>query len=226
MILQRTDFARADRPTRRVSSIQAARACGVGQSRPAGWGYVDAVPAEDFDVVPYDARWPEVFDAERGRLLKVLRPWLRGDVEHIGSTSVAELPAKPIIDMLAGVQDLDAAAEAVPALTAMGYQAGSHRPHEAIWLFAPAGAAPPERSFHLHLTEVGSDLWLERLTFRNALRADPELTRAYGRLKQLLARQGLGLVEYTDRKRDFVAAVLAGAGVRLQPKEPGASADS
>lgn len=153
------------------------------------------MPAEHVHVVPYDERWPNLFDAERGRLVGLLAPWLVGDVEHVGSTSVPGLSAKPIIDMLAGVRRLNAARRAVPLLEAVGYESGSHRPHEALWLFKPAGVPSFERLFHLHLTEVGSDLWRERLVFRDTLRAD--------------------LREYTDGKRGFVVRVLAGAGVSL-----------
>ncbi len=188
--------------------------------------YVRAVPAEDVHVVPYDERWPNLFDAERGRLVGLLAPWLVGDVEHVGSTSVPGLSAKPIIDMLAGVRRLNAARQAVPLLEVVGYESGSHRPHEALWLFKPAGVPSFERLFHLHLTEVGSDLWRERLVFRDTLRADPGLTAEYEQLKQRLARERADLREYTDGKRGFVVRVLARAGVSLpsERSNPGTSA--
>ena len=164
--------------------------------------------------MPYDQRWPVVFAAERTRLRGLLSPWLAGDVEHIGSTAVPGLAAKPILDVLAGVARLASARQAVPLLEADGWVSGTLRPHEALWFSRAAGAAP---AFHLHLTEVGSDLWRERLTFRDALRADPHRAEEYGRLKLRLAGEVADLRAYTDRKRAFVIAVLAEHGVVLAP---------
>jgi GrpB-like predicted nucleotidyltransferase (UPF0157 family) len=128
---------------------------------------------------------------------------------------VPGLAAKPILDMIAGVADLRAASAAVPALLALGYLQGEHRPHEALW-FAKYAPGEPDRATHgLHLTEVGSSLWRERFAFRDALRADPELVREYAALKTRLAAEHTHLPAYTRDKREFVASVLEGAGVRL-----------
>jgi GrpB-like predicted nucleotidyltransferase (UPF0157 family) len=61
------------------------------------------------DVVPYDPEWPAYFAAERALLDDVLAPWLEGGIHHVGSTAIPGIAAKPMIDMLAGVRDLDAA---------------------------------------------------------------------------------------------------------------------
>ncbi|HEY7692482.1 MAG TPA: GrpB family protein [Gaiellaceae bacterium] len=159
-------------------------------------------------VVPYDPAWPELFEAERATLEPLLRPWLEGGVHHIGSTAVPGLAAKPLIDMMAGVRALEDARAAHRPLLAAGWEHTPHRPGIAHHFSRPG--------FGLHLTEPGSDLWVERLTFRDALRADPALAAEYTVLKQCLAEEYADdVVEYTARKRDFVIRVLAPAGVTL-----------
>jgi GrpB-like predicted nucleotidyltransferase (UPF0157 family) len=83
------------------------------------------------DIARYDPAWPEQFRAEASRLTELLDPWLATPVEHIGSTSVPGLAAKPVLDMLAGVHDLHAAEAAIPVLTSHGYVHAQHRP--ATW---------------------------------------------------------------------------------------------
>lgn len=165
------------------------------------------------DVVPYDPAWPAAFEAERTVLADALGPWLSAGVHHIGSTSVPGLAAKPILDMLAGVADLDEASAAIAPLQQLGYVHAPHRPR-ALWFFRPSRDA---QTHALHLTEPGSDLSEERLTFRDALRADASLTAEYAALKQQLAHEHPDdLAAYTQRKRGFVALVLAEHGVVLQ----------
>jgi GrpB-like predicted nucleotidyltransferase (UPF0157 family) len=69
------------------------------------------------DIARHDPAWPAQFHAEACRLTELLEPWLATPVEHIGSTSVAGLAAKPVLDMMAGVSDLDAGRDAIPVLT-------------------------------------------------------------------------------------------------------------
>jgi GrpB-like predicted nucleotidyltransferase (UPF0157 family) len=157
-------------------------------------------------VVPYDPDWPRRFEHERARLRGVLEPWLEGGLHHIGATSVPGLAAKPIIDMMAGVRDLEDARAAYKPLLAEGWEHTPHRPGIAHH-FSRLGLG-------LHLTEPGSDLWNERLAFRDALRADPELVAEYAALKLRLAEEHPDSIEaYTAGKREFVGRVLAGAGL-------------
>jgi GrpB-like predicted nucleotidyltransferase (UPF0157 family) len=164
-------------------------------------------------VVPYDPRWPDRFEAESVTLEGLLGPWLTGGVHHIGSTSVPGLSAKPIIDMMAGIKDLAEARAAIPVLEGCGYEHAPHRP-EAHWFRKPASPRPAD--LQLHLTEPGSDLWRERLTFRDALRADRAAREQYEALKLRLApAHGDDLRGYTDDKRAFVAGILAAHGLEL-----------
>jgi GrpB-like predicted nucleotidyltransferase (UPF0157 family) len=135
-------------------------------------------------------------------------------IEHIGSTAVPNLSAKPILDMLAGITDLDAAREAIPVLAELGYRHADHRPHEALWFYKQPGEKYEDRTHQLHLTQPDSTLWRERLAFRDALREAPRLRDEYESLKQVLS-SATDLAAYTRGKRDFVSAVLLARGVQL-----------
>lgn len=171
-------------------------------------------------VVPYDPDWPERFEAERADLERLLAPWLIGGVHHIGSTAIPGLSAKPIIDMIAGVRDLSEARAAIPVLQGgaertSGYRHAPHR-SDALWFHKPRSENLSERMYHLHLTRPDSALWRERLTFRDALRADTGLRDEYQDLKLRLAgAHGEDIKAYTADKRSFVMRVLAMHGVSL-----------
>jgi GrpB-like predicted nucleotidyltransferase (UPF0157 family) len=159
-------------------------------------------------VVPYNPEWPQLFEAERERLERMLEPWLEGGIHHIGATSVPGLAAKPYIDMMAGVRDFDEARAAYEPLLGAGYEHTPHRPGIAHHFSKGA--------YGLHLTEPGSDLWNERLAFRDALRADPELVAEYAALKLRLAEEHPDDLEsYLNGKRGFVSRVLASRGLEF-----------
>ena len=163
-------------------------------------------PEAPVELVPYDASWPALFSAERVRLLSVLRPWLVGPIEHVGSTAVPGMPAKPIIDIMAAVASLDASRSAVAALVESGYQYAPYRADVMHWFCKPSFA---ERSHHLHLVPFGSALWHDRITFRDCLRSHPAVAQEYAVLKHRLAQlHRLDREAYTGAKGPFVAQVL------------------
>jgi GrpB-like predicted nucleotidyltransferase (UPF0157 family) len=174
-----------------------------------------SVTGEPIDVVPYDPEWPLRFEAERALLERALAPWLEGGIHHIGSTAIPGIAAKPIIDMMAGVRDLQEAWAASDSLGEECYLYAPHRPGIAHHFVKPS-LRVPEMTHGLHLTEPGSDLWRERLAFRDALRKDRNLRTEYEVLKLRLAQEhrvdGYG---YTPGKRAFVARVLGSAGLQL-----------
>lgn len=164
-------------------------------------------------VIPYDPDWRRRFKAERALLARVLAPWLADDIHHVGSTAVAGLAAKPIIDMMAGVRNLVEARAAFGPLAAHGYVHSPHRPGIAHH-FAKSSPRVSEARYGLHLTEPGSDLWRERLAFRDALRGDAALAAEYAALKLRLAQEHTtDLAAYTAGKRELVGRVLARTGV-------------
>jgi len=174
------------------------------------------VPEPTVVLVAYDTEWPGRFEEERKLLETVLAPWLEGGIHHVGSTAIPGVSAKPIIDMIAGVGDLADARAAFGPLAAQSYHPAPHRPEEAHWFGKPSLA---ERTHHLHLTVPGSNLWRERIAFRDSLRADPSLAAEYEALKLRLAVAHPGDIgEYTRGKTAFIARVLAPFGIELRPK--------
>jgi GrpB-like predicted nucleotidyltransferase (UPF0157 family) len=157
------------------------------------------------ELAPYDPEWPQRFEEERAPLEQLLEPWLEGGIHHIGSTAIPGIAAKPIVDMIAGVRDFEESRGAYAPLAGRGWRHAPHRPGIAHHFEKPG--------FGLHLTEPGSDLWRERLAFRDSLRADPALAREYEALKLRLAAEHDDLGGYTPGKRDFVARVLALSGL-------------
>jgi GrpB-like predicted nucleotidyltransferase (UPF0157 family) len=119
---------------------------------------------------------------------------------------VPGLAAKAFVDMMAGVRDFEEARAAYEPLLADGWEHTPHRPGIAHHFSKPG--------FGLHLTEPGSDLWNERLAFRDTLRADPGLVAEYAALKLQLAQEHPDDPgAYTAGKREFVGRVLASSGL-------------
>jgi GrpB-like predicted nucleotidyltransferase (UPF0157 family) len=151
------------------------------------------------EIVDYDPAWPAAFEAERERLT----PLLEGvEIHHFGSTAVPGLAAKPVIDMIALIGDLDAPIDAL--VQSAGYQFPrafnatlTHR----RFLCYPSAA---HRTHHLHLVDEREELE-RRLRFRDRLRADPVLAGEYARLKRALAERFPDDREaYTETKSEFV----------------------
>ena len=158
------------------------------------------------EIVPYDEAWPDRFRTERESLSILLAPWLAGDVEHVGSTSIPGMPAKPIIDIMAPVHDLDTSRPAIDAASSAGYLYAPYKADEMHWFCKPS---PTHRTHHLHLVPRSSLLWKQRLAFRDALREETGIAREYADLKRQLAeRFRFDREAYTRAKGPFVRRVL------------------
>lgn len=171
------------------------------------------MPDQLVEVVDYDMAWPDRFADQLGQVTAVLGPWLAGPVEHIGSTSVPGLPAKPVIDMLAPVRSLETAQDSVRALEADGWLFWPEDPcrHYRLWFLRPQ---PDARTHHLHVIECDHPHARALLAFRDTLRTDPGLCRDYAQLKEHLAHEhGDNRNAYSNAKSDFVERVLRGAGI-------------
>jgi len=156
--------------------------------------------------VKYDPTWPDSFDRERHALLPVLAPWLAGPIEHVGSTAVPGLVAKPVIDIMAGVQGLEASRPAIAEVTQLGYCYSPYRADMMHWFCKPS---PEVRTHHLHLVPFRSQLWLDRLAFRDFLRVRSDIAAEYADLKQHLATvYGSDREAYTDAQLPFVERIL------------------
>ena len=157
-------------------------------------------------VVPYDPTWPERFEEERHVLADALAPWLVGPIEHVGSTAVPGLAAKPVIDIMAPVRDLESSRSTIEALSILGYCYWPYRAEVMHWFCKPSAA---HRTHHLHVVPYSSQLWFDRLAFRNYLRAHPAVAADYANLKHGLAKMyEFDRDAYTEAKLPFVEQVL------------------
>jgi len=158
-------------------------------------------------VVPYDPDWPHRFDEERRALAAV---FAGGDavIEHVGSTAVPGLGAKPIIDIMVGVPALVDVEDRIPALESAGYEYvpeyEQQLPDRRYFRKPRHGS----RAFHVHCVVTGSDFWIRHLAFRDHLRTHPQSAAAYYALKRELAMR-VSKGEYTEAKSPFIASVLA-----------------
>jgi GrpB-like predicted nucleotidyltransferase (UPF0157 family) len=158
-------------------------------------------------VAAYDPSWPAKFEAERADLQECIGPWVVGGIHHVGSTSVPGLPAKPVIDILVGVETLERSRPCIEKVASLGYLYWPYRSDVMHWLFKPH---PARRTHHLHLVPVGSRRYLDELAFRDARRGDPALAGRYAALKRdLAARFREDREAYTQHKAPFVQEVLA-----------------
>lgn len=139
-----------------------------------------------------------------------------GTIEHVGSTAVPGLAAKPVIDIMVGVKDLESSRPAIPAVEALGYCYAPYRPDEMHWFCKPS---PAFRTHHVHLVPHESPSWIRRLAFRDHLRAHPDAAAEYADLKWKLAGQyRLDRETYTEAKGPFIASIVdlaLKAGTRL-----------
>jgi GrpB-like predicted nucleotidyltransferase (UPF0157 family) len=176
-------------------------------------------------IADYDRRWPRMFDNERALIYATCGRDAFTTIEHMGSTAVPGLAAKPIIDILPGLRSLGDAPALIPKLESIGYT------------YVPEFERPTEfdegmpfrryfrkdtdgrRSHHMHMVEEGSDFWLKHLLFRDYLRAHDGERDAYAALKRELAADYNATITptsnvnvgYTDRKTEFVERCLANA---------------
>lgn len=157
-------------------------------------------------IEPYDPLWPAKFELERKVIEEALATYLVGTVEHIGSTSVPGLWAKPVIDIMAGVASLAESRPAIPLIEAIGYWYFPYKPDQIHWFCKPSDRI---RTHHLHLVPYLGEVWNSRLAFRDRLRVDSELRDAYAELKLSLAETFRDDREaYTEAKSEFIASAL------------------
>ena len=160
--------------------------------------------ADPITVVEYDDGWPAGFEYWRDRVASALGPGARR-IEHVGSTAVPGLPAKPTVDIQVSVTDMQHESAYVPDLEGIGLQLRSrdalHR------YFRPFPDEP--RDVHAHVCEVGSNWEREHLLFRDYLRIHQHDASRYARTKRAAARRWAddGWA-YTDAKSDVILGIL------------------
>ncbi len=154
------------------------------------------------EIVPYDPAWPTLFQEEANILRQALATWLAGPIEHIGSTAVPGLAAKPVIDIMAAVRTLEESRPAIDAATELGYCYAPYQAELEHWFCKPS---PALRTHHLHLVPQGTTQWLRPIAFREYLRAHSEVADEYEALKRRLALEHhLDREAYTQAKHPFI----------------------
>ena len=152
-------------------------------------------------VVPYDGTWPRLFEVEAQRLRGALGTNLRV-IEHIGSTSVPGLAAKPIVDLAASVESLDDLD--IGAVEALGYRYVPVFEEE-----LPNRRYFTRGDYHLHVYEQEHEEFMDYVRFRDYLRTHPEDAELYGQLKLRLASEHAEDREaYQGAKASFVVRLV------------------
>lgn len=166
-------------------------------------------------MVDYDPAWPARFEAERTRIETALRE-VGGviAIEHVGSTAVPGLAAKPIIDIMIGVREVAVGERCIEPMEGLEYQYRGEAGIPGRHYFRKGSP----RSHHVHLVKHSSEFWQNHLLFRDYLRAHEDAAREYAALKRELAqRHRDDRVAYTDAKDPFVKAALENARKLASP---------
>ena len=167
-------------------------------------------------LVPFQRTWKDLFEKEVARLRSVMKRDALC-IEHIGSTAIEGMCAKPIIDLVLTVEDLEMAKVYIPTLEKLGYEfRPDNEPPDRLFF---AKGAPECRTHHLSLTEQDSQFFREKILFRDYLRQNPTAFEEYKNLKSELAAQFADKREsYTEGKAGFVREILLLAESRLEKK--------
>ena len=160
-----------------------------------------------YGVDDYDHDWPSWFEEEAAILRDTLGP-IAARIDHIGSTSVPGLAAKPVIDIQVSVGSLNPREPVVTRLVAIGYQHSIDPIEPQHEFFSRADHDDGSRRVHVHVCEVASAWERRHLAFRDELRRDPNAAAEYGALKrQLAADHPRDIFTYVDGKTDFIRSI-------------------
>jgi GrpB-like predicted nucleotidyltransferase (UPF0157 family) len=164
-------------------------------------------------VAPYDEAWPALFEEERDRIERAIGPWVEG-IEHVGSTAVPGLAAKPVIDIMVGVKSLDDTPILVECLEATGYEYvpefERQMPQRRYFRKLRQG----RRTHQIHLVERSdAAFWDRHVLFRDYLRRHPGVAEEYALLKhEFSGRFREDRTAYTEAKTAFIREVVRRAG--------------
>lgn len=168
-----------------------------------------AVGGGPVELAEPDPEWPSRFDEIQGRLDRALGQNATR-IDHIGSTAIPNIPAKPVIDVQVSVPDLEAEDAYRPQIEGIGWPMIAREPEHRF--FRPPDDQP--RTVHIHVCQAGSAWERAHLLFRDYLRDHPDRARDYAAMKrQLAATVGHDRPAYSRSKDPFVASVLADAEV-------------
>ncbi len=155
-------------------------------------------------LVPYSPEWKLYFEREKAALQEKLGSHIL-DIQHIGSTSIPGMPAKPIIDIAIAVQDFELAKTCIPLVESLGYEYRGEFgiPHRHYFVKGNP------RLYHIHMSEITSVEWQNTIRFRDYLYSHPGTAQEYADLKQQLAlKYPQDREAYLEGKTEFVRGVL------------------
>ncbi|MGE7718389.1 GrpB family protein [Priestia megaterium] len=154
---------------------------------------------------PYNNKWSKLFDEEKGLLSSRLKELIIA-IEHVGSTSIEGLFAKPIIDIAIGVSSLDVIIELKEKVKALGYV---EVPVSIDGKHVFARYKEKKITHFLHVMIYNQNLWIDQISFRDYLRSDLDAKIEYIKLKEKLANKYPNdVVSYTNEKKEFVNSIL------------------
>ncbi|MEO8402098.1 MAG: GrpB family protein [Gammaproteobacteria bacterium] len=161
---------------------------------------------------PYNPEWPDLFAAEKELLLRFAGQYI-AVIEHIGSTAIPSISAKPVIDIMIGVNKLsDVTDEAIQALEKQGYNYIKKYEIEMPYRrYFQKNDSQGNRTHQIHLVKIHGDFWNRHLLFRDFLRTHPEDAKNYEKLKLDLANKFDDTNEYAKAKTDFCNKIHAKA---------------
>ena len=155
-------------------------------------------------LAEYDENWVVEFENERNAIQRAISDY-KIAIEHVGSTSVESLCAKPIIDILIGIKHFNDGFECIHDLEAIGYESKGENGVPGRHFFAKGNP----RTHHIHMVKINSSFWNEHLLFRDYLRNDSEARIRYSKLKKELALQyGNDREKYTSSKSEFIQEII------------------
>lgn len=158
-------------------------------------------------ILRYNPKWRVAALKEISVLKKALKS-IALDIQHIGSTAILGMNAKPIIDIDVAVKSLKVLNDLIGPLKKLGYRYRVGEPGERLFVKGPN----EKITHHLHVIELGSDLWNNDLLFRDFIRKNKKEARQYSELKKELASQFFNDREsYSDGKEDLIKAILVRA---------------
>ena len=175
---------------------------------------------QSIELTAYDPTWQARFAEQQVRLDTILKPWLAGEIEHIGSTSVTGLRSKPIVDILAPVRSLTASRTAIPVLEKDGWLFWPDDPNQnyRLWFLRPS---PEARTHHLQIIQHDHPNLRALIAFRDGLRRDPKAREAYSSLKEDLAsKHQSDRNAYSNAKTEFVQSILEAGGFAPSSRKP------
>ena len=164
-------------------------------------------------IVDYDPQWPARYEIATRAILNAVGPTLES-IEHVGSTAVPGLAAKPIIDIMPGIRRFEDGFECVPPLEALGYEFRGENgiPGRHYFDHFDRDGSQGTGIQHVHMVTMDSEFWTDQLLFRDYLMANPEHAEKYAQLKRSLAERHRNEREdYTEGKSDFILDTLTHA---------------